>query len=135
MYEIQEITMRKLLLVAALSVSATLFITGCATMGEGAPPLTIDSLVERAKKGESNESLLAALRGSRERFVLNGSEFAKLKERGMPDAVLDELQKRELQAAREDEWMRTNQFYWNPWWRGHYYPVIHRHIHVPKPKI
>jgi hypothetical protein len=136
MYEIQEITMRKTLLVAALTLSATLFISGCATLGESAPPLTIDSLVERAKKGESNESLLAALRGSRERFVLNGSEFAKLKERGLPDAVLDELQKREIQAAREDEWFRNSAYIWNPWWRGYYYyPVIHRPIIVPKPRI
>ncbi len=128
--------MRKTLLAAALTISATLFITGCATMGESAPPLTIDSLVERAKKGESNESLLAALRGSRERFVLNGSEFAKLKERGMPDVVLDELQKREIESARLDERMNTQHIFWNPWWRGHYYhPIIHRPIVIPKPKI
>jgi hypothetical protein len=135
-YEIQEITMRKLLLVAALSVSATLFTTGCATMGDTTPPLTLDSLVERAKKGESNESLLATLRGSRERFTLSGSEYAKLKERGLPDAVLDELQKRELESARLDERMNTHQIFWNPWWRGHYYyPIIHRPIVIPKPKI
>lgn len=115
---------------------ATAFaLSGCATMGDRAPPLTIDALVERSKQGESAESLLASLRASRERFALSGSEYALLKERGLPAAVLDELQKRELQAARDDQW-RNNQFYWGPW-RGPWFPFGHdyRYIYVPAPPI
>ena len=82
-------------------------------MGDRAPPLTIDALVERSRQGESAESLLASLRASRERFALSGSEYALLKERGLPAPVLDELQRRELQAARDDQW-RDSQFYWGP---------------------
>lgn len=122
------------LLVAPIMVSAFL-LSGCATIGDRAPPLTIDGLVERARLGESAESLLALLRVSRERFALSGSEYALLKERGLPAAVLDELQKRELQAARDDQW-RNSRFYWDPWGRplfpfGHDY----RYIYVPAPPI
>ena len=120
------------LLIAPLTATA-LALSGCATMGNSAPPLTIDALVERSKQGESVESLLASLRASRERFVLSGSEYAVLKERGLAAPVLDELQKRELQAARDDQW-RNNQFYWGPW-RGPWYPFgnDYRYIYVPAP--
>ncbi len=122
------------LLVAPLMATA-FALSGCATVGDRAPPLTIDALVERAKQGESVESLLASLRGSRERFALSGSEYALLKERGLPAAVLDELQKRELQAVRDDQW-RNNQFYWGPW-GGRWFPFGNetRYIYVPAPPI
>jgi hypothetical protein len=113
-------------------IAATLALSGCATLLESKPPLTIDQLVERAKKGESNESLIASIRGSRDRFSLTGSDYAKLKERGLPEPVLDELQARELQAVREDEWMRTSHYLWNPWWRP--WPYYYSYYYVPAPR-
>ena len=76
------------LLIAPLTATA-LALSGCATMGDSAPLLTIDALVERSNQGESVESLLASLRASRERFVLSGSEYALLKERGLAAPVLE----------------------------------------------
>ena len=116
-------------------IAIVLALGGCATMVDRAPPLTIDALVERSKQGESAESLLASLRVSRERFALSGSEYALLKERGLPAPVLDELQRRELQAARDDQW-RNNQFYWGPW-RGPWsaFGNDYRYIYVPAPPI
>jgi hypothetical protein len=122
----------KLLLTALAAAS---LMSACATLGDNTPPLTIDALVARAKAGESNESLLASLRASRERFILTGSEFAKLKERGLPDPVLDELQKREVAAVREEEWRNAQPIgWWRAWpYYGYYQrpPVI---IPMPKPK-
>lgn len=127
--------MRHQNLLAATFMVTAFALGGCATMGDRPPPLTIDALVERAKQGESAESMLASLRGSRERFALSGSEYALLKERGLPAAVLDELQRREIQAARDDQW-RNNQFYWGPW-RSSWYPFgnDYRYIYVPAPPI
>jgi hypothetical protein len=124
----------KLKLLFTALVAASLM-SACATLGDNTPPLTIDALVARAKAGESNESLLASLRASRERFTLTGSEFAKLKERGLPDVVLDELQKRELAAVRDEEWRNAQPIgWWRAWPYSYYY---HRPIVVipqPKPK-
>jgi hypothetical protein len=121
-------------LLSSAVVAATL-VAGCATLGDQTPPLTIDAIVARAKTGESSESLLASLRASRERFTLTGSDYAKLKERGLPDAVLDELQKREIADARDDEWRRANP---PGWWRmWPYYGFYDRPIVIvrpPKPK-
>jgi hypothetical protein len=120
----------------AATAATTLMLSGCATMLESQPPLTIDQLVERAKKGESVESLLATLRASHARFALTGSDYAKLKERGLPEPVLDELQARELAAVRQDEMMRYP--YWRPW--GPFYYGPHNWVRPiilppPKPKI
>ena len=119
----------KLLLGRSLLVAAIVVLGGCATMFDSAPPLTIDALVARARLGETTQSLLASLRASRERFSLSGSDYASLKERGLPAAVLDELQNRELQAARDDQW-RNDRFYGGPWLPfGNY----SRYIYVPYP--
>jgi hypothetical protein len=117
-----------------LTALAAALMSGCATFGDNTPPLTIDALVARAKTGESTESLLATLRGSRERFTLTGSDYAKLKERGLPDAVLDELQQREIAQARDDEWRRSQPIgWWRVWpYYGFYdHPIV---IVQPKPK-
>jgi hypothetical protein len=117
----------------AIALAATLLLGGCATLGDNTPPLTVDALVSRAKAGESTESLLASLRGSRERFLLTGSDYAKLKERGLPDAVLDALQARALEDVREDEWRRSQpELFWRAWpYYGFQRPII---IVSPKPK-
>lgn len=117
----------------AAALASAVLLGGCATFADNTPPLTIDALVSRAKAGESTESLLASLRGSRERFVLTGSDYAKLKERGLPDAVLDALQARAIEDARYDEWRRTQpDFFWRAWpYYGYHRPVI---IVQPKPK-
>jgi hypothetical protein len=121
-----RIILLPLLLAAALA--------GCASLGDQTPPLTIDALVTRAKAGESTESLLASLRASRQSFALTGSDFAKLKERGLPDPVLDELQTRQISDARDEEWRRSQPI---GWWRAwphygfHYAP--RPIIVVPKP--
>jgi hypothetical protein len=124
--------MKLKLLFSALAMATLL--SACATLGDNTPPLTIDALVTRAKAGESTESLLASLRGSRERFTLTGSDYAKLKERGLPDAVLDELQKREIADARDEEWRRANPIgFWRMWpyYGFHDRPIVIVH---PKPK-
>ncbi len=110
--------------------TASVLMSACATLGDNAPPLTVDALITRAKAGESTESLLASLRASRERFTLSGSEYAKLKERGLPDAVLDELQKRETAAIHDDAW-RIHSPWLRPWPYYAYRPIV---IVRPSPK-
>ncbi|MGL5003048.1 MAG: hypothetical protein ACRDAM_08915 [Casimicrobium sp.] len=125
--------MKRKLIISA--VASAVLLAGCATLGDNTPPLTLDALVARAKTGESSESLLASLRASRESFVLTGSDYAKLKERGLPDAVLDELQKRQIAEARDDEWRRANPIgFWRAWpYYGYHRPVIIVHP-TPNPK-
>lgn len=93
-----------------LTALSTAIVTGvlsaCATIPT-APPLTLDALVERAQKGDTVEVLLATLKPSRVVFGLSGSDFPKLKARGLPDQVLDELMRRELLAARDAQWQRV----------------------------
>jgi hypothetical protein len=115
------------------ALAAATLMSACATLGDNTPPLTIDALVARAKTGESSESLLASLRASRERFTLTGSEFARLKERGLPDAVLDELQKREVAAAREEEWRNAQPIGWWRTWPYYGYYYYRPHVIVPTP--
>ena len=107
---------------AVVAMSLALLVTSCATV-PSTPPLTIDQLVERAGKGESTISLLASLRASSVQFRLNGSDFATLKARGLPEPVLDELMRREIDSAREEERRRTAVWGW-PYSYGRYWPRV-----------
>lgn len=118
------------------AVAAGALVSGCATLADPTPSLTVDALVARAKSGESAQSLLASLRASRERFTLTGSDYAKLKERGLPDAVLDELQQREIAQARDDEWRRSQPIGgWRTWpyYGFHDRPIVIVHPMPKKP--
>ena len=119
----------KLLFGPLLFVAVVVALGGCATLVDSAPPLTIDALVERSQQGESTQSLLASLRASRERFTLSGSDYALLKERGLPEPVLDELQIRALHAARDDQW-QGSRFYSGPWFP---FGNFSRYVYVPFP--
>lgn len=121
-FSIQEESMKPFLVFVAMSLAV--LAAGCATV-PSAPPLTIEQLVERASKGEPAASLLASLRASHVEFRLNGSDFAKLKASGLPEPVLDELMKREIDSARADERRRTA--LWGPpyghgYGYGYYWP-------------
>ncbi len=103
-------------------------LAGCASLPQADPPLTLDRLVERSKSGESLDSLIAAVRGQREAFGLTGSDFARLRERGLPDRLLDELFRLEISAAEERERLR----HWEPPWPR--YRLVHPIIIAPAPK-
>lgn len=116
---------------AIVAALVTLALAGCATLAPSAERIGLDQVVARSKAGESADSLVAALRTQGTAYGLSGSDFARLRANGVPDLVLDELQRLEIAAAEDRERLRRWEPPWpyRPWWFGPHYVVV-----KPRPK-
>lgn len=85
-------------LYAALLAAA---LAGCATLS--VPPLTVDEALAMSKAGASPDHIITRMRETRASYDLSASDMVRLHEQGMPSAVLDYMQKTQLQQLRDEE--------------------------------
>ena len=52
------------------------------------------------------------MRASHALYPITGSDLARLRERGLPDPVLDEILHAQLDAVRYEEWRRARNAAW-----------------------
>jgi hypothetical protein len=106
-----------LLAVAALAA-------GCAASGPPLPPPpTPDEIVSLSAVGVPADDIIRRMREARAAYRLPASELARLHERGVPNAVIDYMQRTYIEAERHDEYLRTRERYlWSGWpsYRGIY---------------
>jgi hypothetical protein len=55
-------------------------------------PLPIAEVVARSQQGQPPEQVISAVRSAKTTYAIRGSDFGRLKQAGVPDAVLDDLQ-------------------------------------------
>ena len=67
-----------------------LVLSGCANSPR--KPMPIAEVVELSKSGPESPLIIQRIRESRTTYALRGSDFSKLKAKGVPDPVLDYLQ-------------------------------------------
>lgn len=104
-------------LAAAVLVAA---LTGCAAF-ERREPMTLEQVVQLSKDGALADDIINRLRESRTVFALSGSGYARLREQGVDDAVLDFIQKSYVARVEMDTRLRY------PGWYGPgYYPYPYR---------
>jgi len=125
---------RSLRLGAGVALLA-LALSGCATLGEPLPPPpSLAEIVESAKAGQPPQQIIERMQRSRAVYRLPASELAKLREQGVPDAVIDYMQRVHLDVVRFEESMRARSFYgpgWGPLgpaygWRDPFWPYRSR---------
>lgn len=92
-------------------------LAGCATT-PAPPPVTVEQVVQMSREGLSPEEIIAKMEDSETVYRLSGSELARLKERGVPDAVLDYMQDTYVDYERS----RVYRHY-DPWWGPPYASV------------
>ncbi len=119
--------LRRLLAAASLSLT----VSGCSTLGEPLPPApTPAEIVAAAKAGQTAQQIIERMQRSRAVYRLPASELAKLREQGVPDPVIDYMQRVHLDVVRFEESMRARSFYgpgWGAWgpaygWRDPFWP-------------
>lgn len=117
-----------------LFIIGTLFVllvSGCATLGISRPkPVSVAQIVEMSKAGVPAQEIIREMRNSRTVYRLKASQLARLKEQGVPDAVIDYMQQTYLDAVRSDQaledwslWIQEDDGFWYggaPYgWRGY----------------
>lgn len=94
--------------------------SGCAAF-EKREPMTLAQVVQLSKEGVLPDDIINRLRESQTVFALSGSGYAKLREQGVDDAVLDYIQKSYVARVEMDTRLRY------PGWYGPgYYPYPYR---------
>jgi len=73
---------------ATLALGLAAWLGACATH----TPMPIDEVVQRSRQGQPADQIVGELRGARTTFALRGSDFGRLAEAGVAEAVLDHLQ-------------------------------------------
>ena len=89
---------------ANVAMVATLFfLSGCASMS--APerqPITLEQIVAMAKEGKDAPSIIREIRESRTTYDVMASQYAKLSRDGVPDEVIDFMQRGQLRMAERE---------------------------------
>jgi hypothetical protein len=119
---------------AALALGA-LLASGCASVADKRPPPpTLEEVVQMSQQGVPANEIVAQLVYTRAAYRLKGSELAKLKERGVPDEVLDYLEESNIALARADEARRQAQYrFMYTWPYGGFGPYPYYWYYPPPP--
>ncbi len=102
----------------SLMFAVALFcLVGCATTG---PRLTSQQIVSMSKAGVPADQILQRMKESGTVYRFSASELARLKEQGVPDAVIDYMQSTYLADVRREQalldWhMAPSGSYWASW--------------------
>lgn len=111
---------------AALFLAGSLA-AGCATIRDDRPPPpTVDELVKMANDKVPADEIIRRMQASRAVYRLAGSDYARLRERGLPDAVIDYMHRQQLDRARYEEWVRAqDRFFFDRYWYRPYPPYYY----------
>ena len=91
-----------------------LVLHGCSLLGTSArtpPPVTVPEVIQMSKAGMPAETIIEKMRESGTAYRLTASQLAHLHEKGVPDAVLNYMQRTYLNAVRHDQTLED----WNRW--------------------
>jgi len=104
----------------AFSLSAallTMALAGCATF-DGPKPLTSDEVIAMSKGGKGAPQIIEELKRTDTVIPLSASEIVRLHDAGVSNAVLDYLQRAQIEEIRWRD--RYSQMYWyGPLYRGY----------------
>jgi hypothetical protein len=94
-----------------------LFAAGCATLDQ-APPLTGADIVARAREGRTPQEIIEELKRTNTVLPLQASDFVRLHEAGVPDEVLDYLQRAQIEEIRWRDRFSYGYWYGPGYYRG-----------------
>jgi hypothetical protein len=95
---------------AARVIFFTLALAGCASV-QGPPPPSPEDVVALARSGATAQDIIQRMRESGAVYPLSASQLARLREQGVPDAVIDYMHRTYIDDVRREEAMRQSFFY------------------------
>jgi hypothetical protein len=102
----------------AAILAALIVLSGCAAIDvPERQPITLDQIVAMAKEGKDAPSIIREIRESRTSYDVMASQYAKLSRDGVPDEVIDFMQRGQLRMAERHG---RRQAYDDLWLSGRY---------------
>lgn len=101
-----------------LTAACTAFVllSACAAFAPLPPPPSPQEIVAMAGEGKSADEIIRRIDAAQGVYRLSASELARLRERGVPDAVIDHMQSTHMDAIRREEAWRQQSLYPAPGW-------------------
>ncbi|PHV09972.1 hypothetical protein [Chitinimonas sp. BJB300] len=101
----------------ALLLPLALLLGACATLP---PPVSVDEALKLSQEGNSPDAIIEMMRASRSSYSLSASDILRLSKSGLPEPVLDYMQKTQIEAIRQEErlrqWSERGRWGWD-WYR------------------
>ncbi|HZR67775.1 MAG TPA: hypothetical protein VFB01_01845 [Burkholderiales bacterium] len=97
-------------------------VAACATV-QGPPPPSPEEIVALAKSGAPAQDIIRRMQESGAVYPLSASQLARLREQGVPDEVIDYMNRTYLEAVRREEAMRQSFFYGPPYYSPYHFGV------------
>ena len=91
-------------LIIAIFTASILTLASCATAPPRPPAPTIPDVIAMAKSGMPADEIISRMEQSNAVYRLQGSDYARLRQDGVPDKVLDYMKQVEIYDARYREW-------------------------------
>jgi hypothetical protein len=94
------------------SLAFVALLGACASLEPTLPPApTTAEIVRMAKDGVAPDAIIKRIEASRAVYPLPASELARLREQGVPDQVIDYMQRTYIDAVRLNEYLRARDAY------------------------
>jgi hypothetical protein len=98
--------------VHAIALLAAGFVAGCTSLEPRLPPPpTTAEIVQMAKDGMTADGIIARIDAARGVYPLPASESARLRAEGVPDRVIDSMQRTYVDAVWLDGYLRARDAY------------------------
>jgi hypothetical protein len=98
-----------------------LSVAGCSSEAvRPAPPLSISSIVQQSQAGVPAKSIIQQIADSGSVYRLSASQLANLRDKGVPDAVIDYMQRTYIHAVRRNQSLIDHN-YWAYGPEGYWY--------------
>src|SRR5262245_1451621 len=90
-----------------ITLACAALLAACASLEPPLPPApTTAAIVQMAQEGVAPDTIIKRIEASRAVYPLPASALAKLREQGVPDQVIDYMQRTYIDAVRVDEYLR-----------------------------
>jgi len=83
-------------------------------------PVSVTDIVAMSRAGEPEAAIVEKIRNSGTVYRLNASQLADLRKQGVPDTVINYMQRTYLEAVRRNQEL-VDQSYWTPYEDGYLY--------------
>ncbi len=95
-----------------------LILGGCTVYKYSEPALPVSDIVQMSNEGVPSKDIIKDIRKSHSVYMLKADQIAELSRQGVPDSVLNYMDKTRINSVRQEERM-YNYNYWGPYNYGY----------------
>ena len=103
----------------SLVILTSVLLSGCAGFQPRPDPPTVEQVVQMARDKTDAAEIVRRMHDSYAVYRLSASQLAQLREQGVPDTVIDYMQRTWLEAVRQEE---ADRRFFDAWPPGFYGP-------------